>query len=393
MNKRKLIRFVFRPLFWIFSLFLFLELIPYLNTQIYEFPETKPFSGDQWYNPYQELDGNQKPLKANFHAHSHAWGGISNGDETVEELRQAYLDMGYDIPGISNYLQNTYVEDGSDLIDFPIYEHGYNMLKSHRLVFGAKQEKYFDFPLFHSTSHKQYLLNYLNGDAKAIAIAHPVIRSGHTPNDMKKLVGYDFIEVLNCSGYSFTEWDAALSAGKLSWILGNDDTHGIHREPTFIKWNRIYAEGSSQDEVLEAMKAGKMYAVHAAEDGCEPEMRFCKMSGDTLKVGFRQNQVSIVFIGKDGEELGIAYNNDSAQFVIPKDAPYVRVFAFNPDCFVFLNPVLRWDGEKLPLASGMKAKVKPLESGLVKMLVFAILMLVSFAFFLINGWFKWEIKR
>jgi hypothetical protein len=61
---------------------LMISLLIYSQYTVYNFPNTAPFSGDKIFNPYQNVSG--KTVKANFHAHSKAWAGLTNGRNSAE---------------------------------------------------------------------------------------------------------------------------------------------------------------------------------------------------------------------------------------------------------------------------------------------------------------------
>ena len=392
--KRFFILGIARPLFLIVFVLLFLLSFLYLHTKIYDFPEAKPFSGNQWYNPYQDVQSGDEVLKANFHAHTIAWGGLSNGADTEEELIAAYEDDNYDVIGISNYHRNSNASKEKGGLFFPIYEHGYNIFKSHKQVFGATKEIYMDYPFFQLLSHKQDIAIRLKKSAKAIAINHPINRNGHSKEDLSKMVGYDFMEVLSNSGSSIPYWDVALSAGRLSWILSNDDTHDVHDSThTFRKWTYIFSEGKNQDEVLGAMKAGKMYGVSSVVHGCKTKLEICKIEGDSLKVKFDQLQNSIALYTQDGAVVKSVYNTAEASFKIPKKAPYLRVFGYTPDCHIVLNPIVKWDGNTLPLAANMQASVNWPLTILAKILVVLIIFVEGFIIVKTSKWLKKVAKR
>ncbi|WP_417589738.1 hypothetical protein [Owenweeksia hongkongensis] len=388
-----MMRSAFSWILWALALFcsglLVSMSLPYLNTKIYDFPETKPFSGNEWYNPYQDVDFGQLALKANFHGHTHKWGGITSGVDSEEELIEAYQKRDYAVIGISNYHAFSDASKSDEGLNFPIYEHGYNILKSHRMVFGGDEVTFFDYPLFQFASQKQQLIDLTGKNSKAVAINHPRIRHGHTSGDLEKLVGYDFVEVLNNGGVSVEEWDAALSVGRLSWLLSNDDTHDVSDSDfTFRKWTMIFGDGESQDEVLGAMKAGKMYGVNSVEAGCNNQLEFCKIENDTLKVTFTNKQVSLVLVGQNGEELDVVYSTNSAKFKMPQDQPYIRIFGFNPECHTLLNPIVRWDGTNLALSSSLTAEVNWFQTILAKLLVFIIIIAEVFLMVKTNKWLK-----
>src|SRR5215831_6327819 len=66
------------------------------------FTKLTSFSGNKWYNPYAGLScGNW--VKCNFHAHTKAWGGITNGNAIAKDVWRVYNDMGYAVHCISDY--------------------------------------------------------------------------------------------------------------------------------------------------------------------------------------------------------------------------------------------------------------------------------------------------
>ena len=110
--------------------------IEYLWTPVYDFPAALPFRGAHWYNPYATVAPAAHWLKANFHAHTRAWGGLTNGHQTAGEITNTYRALGYDVIGISNYhrIDDTFAAESSYM---PSYEYGYSVRKTHRLAIGA----------------------------------------------------------------------------------------------------------------------------------------------------------------------------------------------------------------------------------------------------------------
>ncbi|CAN0249729.1 unnamed protein product, partial [Chrysoparadoxa australica] len=174
---------------------------------------------------------------------------------------EAYIDRGYDMPGISNYHSiSTYGKDRIDIY-IPCYEHGYNILKSHCLGIGVDEVSKFDYPLIQSSSHQQKIIENIKAKNGFVTMAHPKFGGGRDFDNMRDLTYYEFTEVLNHYRISDEYWDAALSAGRLTSIMGNDDTHDIINEPTFRIWNVIHSEVRHADSILAAMRLGKNYGV------------------------------------------------------------------------------------------------------------------------------------
>src|SRR5258705_7191981 len=101
---------------------LFVIVNQYLFCLQYTFPPSKLFSGSKFYNPYQNLDSTEWK-QCNFHAHVHAWSGLTNGKGTAEDCWRAYDSLGYDVHCISDYEKvNDFGADHPNFI--PAYEHG-----------------------------------------------------------------------------------------------------------------------------------------------------------------------------------------------------------------------------------------------------------------------------
>lgn len=325
----------------------------YINTTIYKFPDPSPFSGNEIYNPYENLP--ETSYRANFHAHSVAWKNVTNGHNTEKDIFDAYTEHGYDIPGISNYHKiSRYAEDKTDLY-IPEYEHGYNIFKSHCLAISPDEVSKFDYPLWQLTSHKQKIIENIKANNGYVAMAHPKFAGGRTFSDMESLVHYDFTEVLNHYRNSEEYWDKALSAGRLTWIMGNDDTHDIVKEPTFRIWNIIYSKERNPDSVLHNMQLGHNYAVNSYNTKWDNKLKSLRMiQSDAFIVEMDTIADSIQFIGQDGKNLKTIAHTSHGAYKFNTEDTYVRVVAYNKNSQVYLNPLIRYDGKNVPLNTFVK---------------------------------------
>ena len=157
------------------AFFLFITFLPFLISPVYNFPEPKPFSGDKIWNPYADIDST-KWQKGNFQIQSLAWGGITDGNNNpTDSIYALYKKLGYDVIGISDYMKiNDYYKNHSGYI--PIYEHGYNLRKTHQVSIGAKEVYWLDFPFLQTTSQKQFIINQLRPKTELLSIVHPNFR-------------------------------------------------------------------------------------------------------------------------------------------------------------------------------------------------------------------------
>ena len=322
--------------------------IEYLWTPVYDFPAALPFRGGQWYNPYAAVTPSAHWLKANFHAHTRAWGGLTNGHQTAAEITNTYRALGYDVIGISNYhrIDDTFAAESSYM---PSYEYGYSVRKTHRLAIGAHAVNWLDFPLGQTVHHKQLIIDRLRPTTDLIAINHPRMRHGHTAADLRRLANYDFVEALNPFGDSIEEWDAALSSGHAVWILADDDNHDVaNRKILGIRWTMIASPSSRRDSVTVALRAGRHYGVRGHLAELDNGLRSLTVRGDTITVACDTTPTRITFIGEGGATLAAAAGVATAGYVARPGDPYVRVEITTPKTTMYLNPVVRWDGVALP---------------------------------------------
>jgi hypothetical protein len=329
---------------FIFLLITFL-VIDYLPCDIYDFQFPKEFTGALIYNPYEKPFSDWK--KINFHAHSVAWNGVTNGRQRAQTILNQYQQKGYNYSCISNY-ESIAKEDGEPN-SINVYEHGYNISKTHHLVIMPDKVCYQDFPLFQFASTKQFIIKQLDASAKVVAIPHPVIMNGYTDDDLKKLSGYDLIEVLNHSVNSSCKWDTALSAGKPVWIIGDDDTHDMRdTNQTFRNWTMVNCKAYNKDSVVDNLKNGNAYAVNGKN--AINDNALVNLSVDSLSfvVQLQKKADSIKLIGQNGIVKKIFYNTYKANYTFLNNDTYIRTVVYNRSTTMYLNPLIRYDGKEKP---------------------------------------------
>lgn len=315
----------------------------YLKTEIFHFPEPAPFQGSQWFNPYEGTE-NSRWLKANFHGHSQAWGGLTNGSRKGKEYIRAYQAMGYEVPVITNYhgIDPAMIEAAPVYI--PSYEHGYNLEKSHRLCLGADQVLDCDFPLGHLSSHEQYLLHELRPHTQVIALAHPSLHNGHSLKDCRRLTGYDCLEVFNHFRTSEKQWDAALSAGIPAWQISNDDTHDSN-DPgeTGVCWNMLasHQEEPGAEDILTSLKTGKSYGVKGKQGMMDNRLESIRLNGDTLRIRLEHAALAVEFVADNGKVRDVHRYTKEAWYLLKPEDHYVRIRVENVATRFVFNPVIR----------------------------------------------------
>jgi len=338
---------VVKVLKWTSVAVLVLAALPYAWGPIYTFPQPAAFAGAHFFNPYADLRGTWQ--RANLHAHGRAWSGITNGQQPDEEVVAHYQQLGYTVAGISDYER---IATLHGVPTIPIYEHGYNIGKHHQLAIGAHRVEWFDFLLLQSLSHEQYIIDRVGKDSDLVAIAHPSLRGAYSRDDMEKLTGYQLIDVVNGPDEQDSLWDAALSSGHIVWGLANDDTHDVN-DPrrTAVAWNMIDSPTADTSDVVDALRNGRTYAVakkKSAADARDTRVRAVGVDAGRLVVTCYGAPATFVFIGQNGNVRRTVKDSLMAEYTFSNDDTYIRTVIHTPGTTVFLNPVLRYDGARLP---------------------------------------------
>ena len=321
--------------------------LPYTCSPVYRFPEPGPFSGTHFYNPYAGIVGTWQ--RANLHAHGAAWGGLTNGQQASHEVARAYRALGYDVTGVSNYHAIASLEGVETP---PLYEHGYNISKRHQLAIGARRVEWLDFPFWQSRSQEQFIIDRVRATADLIGLTHPGVRGAYSDGDLAHLSGYQYIEVVNGPFESLAPWDIALSSGHAVWAMANDDSHDIGESRRMgMAWNMVDAPTGSIADLVPALRAGRTYAVGRRDDapaGMDAGVIDVSVDDGTLRIAIDGEPCDIEFIGQQGVSKLRVDQVLRASYSIESTDTYIRTVIHTPRTTLYLNPVLRYDGQTLP---------------------------------------------
>ncbi len=330
--------------FVLFAVLTFCFLI-YLPCNMYDFKTPEKFSGNFLYNPYKNPSANWQ--KTNFHAHAVAWNGITNGKQQAQKILDLYKQKNYAYACISNY--ESIAKEDAQPGAIEVYEHGYNIYKTHQLVIMPQQVCYNDFPLWQFTSSKQFVINKLSNKAKAVVVAHPLLKHGYSDKDLKKISGYNLMEVLNHSGNASCKWDIALSAGKPVWIIGDDDTHDVYDpNQTFVNWTMIDCSRHNKDSLVNSLIAGNAYAVNGRNSFNDNKLLYETANGMQMKIAVALKADSIKLIGENGIIKKTGFNTDKIDYIFKDNDSYIRAVIYNKQTTMYLNPVIRYNGISIP---------------------------------------------
>ena len=220
--------------------------------------------------------------KANLHCHS----DISDGELTVEELKEAYMNEGYSVIAFTDHDEffthndltdknfiaiNSYEANISDTI----VKSGHLRRCYHFCCYAqTPEEKYKEIKPIPNYSDKNAVNNFikeLNDDGFLVAYNHPNW-SLQTMEDTKWLKGLWGCEVFNYSaiidgidGNQEFMYDIILREGNRLCCIATDDNHNKHpfsheQNDSFGGFTMIKAEELSYKGIIGAMKRGDCYA-------------------------------------------------------------------------------------------------------------------------------------
>lgn len=326
---------------------------------IYDFQPPKPFTGKDIFNPYRNIDTTHCWKKANFHVHTRVKGILNECEYWPEEVYRRLEKFGYDIVTFSNHNEIT-THPFDTALQVNVYEHGYNLLKYHKLVFGSLEVNYFDhlFPVL--ASQKQFQLDLLGRDADIIQINHPLRTNCLPEQQFEKLEGYRLMELDSGRSTENEYWDSALSAGHYCFGLANDDLHYPDKSNRIaVRCNFVCTPSATYKDILQVLNEGGFYAMRIPDYGKGnwdmkyklnkklPSIRNIGLKDSTIFIALSVPADSIKFTGEHHKTLTIYNHTDSASYTMRGSDPYARITAYFPQGeVIYSNPFARYDASE-----------------------------------------------
>lgn len=322
---------------------------------IYDFADPKPFSGDDIFNPYRNVDSAATWKRANFHTHTRIESPLNECEYTPSNTLEAYDKLGYDIVTITNHNYRTQHPRHEDYA--LAYEHGYNLLKYHKLAFGAERVMLFDHLLPVLASQRQWQIDRLNAECDFVQLNHPLRTPLTTDNIMRKLSGYMIVELDSGHSTECEYWDVALSAGHYSFGVANDDLHHPERSDKIARrCNFLSSPSTGWTDVARTLREGGYYSMRLPDYGSGdweqkyaanstlPSITSIGVDGNTIYLWLSAKAERIVAYGSEHRTLIELSDTDKVEYALPHDEPYARFVAyFSTGEVIYTNPFARYD--------------------------------------------------
>ncbi len=325
---------------------------------VYDFAGPKPFQGPDIFNPYAHTDSATRWKRANFHTHTKVEGIFNECDYWPAEVEEFYRKLDYDIVTFSNHNELTdHPTDPS--LQVNVYEHGINLFRYHKLVFGSDKVNRFDHLLPIFAFQRQFQMDLLGKDSDFIQLNHP-LRTGLTSrNLMEKLEGYRIIELDSGRSTENEYWDWALSAGHYSFGLANDDLHYPDRTGRIaVRCNFLDTPSAGYEDIKETLLGGGYYSmripdyghgdwdIKCAENKTLPYVESIGLDGTTIYMTLSEPADSIKVTGQNHTALLRVMGSESIRYEVAEEDTYARLTAWFPDGeVIYTNPFAKYDAE------------------------------------------------
>ena len=314
-----------------------------------------------------------KFYKASLHGHS----TYSDGQNTVDELKEIYRKQGYQVMAVTDHdvmIDNSHLTDGNFLALTGL-EYEYNGLNPRRISYDFVKTYHFCLyaprpdetyypqanPLYAMIGNaKEHIQDYCKGVAPHLftfSSANKLIKDAHahgflisynhpawsvnTYKDYEKLGPFDFMECGNTTSFNagfvndFTDsvLQEFLSAGHRCFPTATDDGHSP--EDYCKAWTMIRADELSYDSVFSSMKRGDLYASWGPEIN---EISYDPETGALEVLTSPVRHIALVTERRYAELAGNGKDRiDGAEFNIRKYLEDCLAYASKPeDCFVRL---------------------------------------------------------
>lgn len=323
---------------------------------VYRFADPHPFTGPDIFNPYASADSSTVWKRANFHTHTRVKSIFNECEYWPATVYDSLASFGYDIVTFSNHNELTVHPFNPDL-QVNVYEHGFNLFKYHKLVFGSDKVNHYDnlIPLF--DSQKQFQLDLLSRDADIVQMNHPYRTTGTSEREMSRLTGYRLIELDSGASTEQEYWDWALSAGHYSFALANDDLHFPDVSSRIaVRCNFLNCPSAHYDDILACLRSGCFYCMRIPDYGHGdwkvkhernrdlPAISEIGLDGNEIHIELSRQADSIKVTGQGHTTLDLQRGVSGLRYAMSDSDPYARITAYFPDGeVIYTNAFARYD--------------------------------------------------
>ncbi len=170
-------------------------------------------------------------------------------------------------------------------------------------------------------------------------------------------------------------WDYALNQGHLSWILANDDTHDLKKQPPGRFFNLISTESKTKFGVVNALKNGNHVAYSSDKGIVDVSLEKISLKGNTLNYSFSGN-INRVKLVRNGDMFMV---DPRGELILEESDKYIRFEVVGEKSVLYTNPIYRLKTSDVAEFSKIPYKIDILKTFAYRILV----LLSGFTFLLL----------
>jgi hypothetical protein len=110
----------------------------------------------------------------------------------------------------------------------------------------------------------------------------------------------------------------------------------------------IDAPSPSEGDIVGALREGRTYALSLVGNNPDAALKGVEVKDSTVTVTSTGVPATYLFVGQDGAIRGTANQVMEATYTFAATDTYIRTIIRTPNVVMYVNPVIRYDGSRLP---------------------------------------------
>ena len=199
-------------------------------------------------------------------------------------------------------------------------------------------------------SQKQFQIEQLAKDADLVQINHPLRTPTLSKRQLERLSGYKLIELDSGKSTENEYWDTALSAGRYSFGVANDDLHYPDKSYRIaVRCNFLCTPSARYEDILQTLNEGCFYSMRIPDYGSGdwsvkreknstlPYIKEIGLDNETIYIVLSEVAKRIEVIGQDRKLLAECNNCDRIAYTMTNADTYARATAYISESEVKYN--------------------------------------------------------
>lgn len=153
----------------------------------------------------------------------------------------------------------------------------------------------------------------------------------------------------------------------MSWLLANDDSHDLKKQPPGRFFNMIMPENKTKFDVVKALKNGNHVAYSSDKGIVDVDLEKIGLKGNTVNYSFSRN-INRVKLVRNGQMFMV---DPHGQMILQETDKYVRFEVIGEKSILYTNPIYRLKSSDISEFSKIPYKIDALKTFTFRFFVLA----------------------